>query len=123
MALNELYVWIHFHKRMKKTPTPPFRRKHSDYITFDERRSIGLKQSVLFMSARWPNRKSSVNSVGEMTQRPGSGKEKRNKTSDMMSRTTRLEEGIYISKSWVKRNLHDVKNIWRKIRSRYEKKQ
>jgi len=124
-ALDELYVWIHSHKEEENPYTPFGALAYSDCITFDEKEAVDRAKAK--RRAVHERTMAEQKYLSKQRRRDDSAarqrkREKRNKTSDVIV-IDYGEEGIYISKSWVKRYLNRLKNIWRKIRSRYGKKQ
>ena len=119
-ALNALYVWIHSHKDQANPYTPFGAMAYFDCITLEEKEAVD-KLAV----KRRANHERVVSEQKRLSkqrrQDKAAAKQRKKETGQKTSNVIIVdygEEGIYYSKSWVKRFLHRVKNTVKKIRAR-----
>ena len=119
-ALNALYVWIHSHRDEANPYTPFGALAYSNCITLEEKEAVD-KLAV----KRRANHERVVSEQKRLSkqrrQDKAAAKQRKKETGQKTSNVIIVdygEEGIYYSKSWVKRFLHRVKNTVKKIRAR-----
>jgi hypothetical protein len=122
-VLNELYVWIHRHKDEANPYTPFGSLAYSGCITLDEKEACERKETK-DRTRRAANQERLMAEQKRLSkqrkQDEAAAKRRKKETSERTSAVIIIdhgEEGIYYSKSWVKRLLHRVTNIWNKIRA------
>ena len=123
--LNDLYVWIHSHKDEANPYTPFGSLAYSGCITLDEREAVE-SQETKDRAKRVAHRERVTAEQGRLSkqrrQDKAAAKHRKKETREKKRSDAIIidygEEGIYYSKSWLKRCLHRVKNTLKSIRAR-----